>query len=141
MSDPLQKLDEIQFNADNLWREEMYTDREVGSIRVMIPVTSEGLEDPMREKEFYVQTQVMTGAGALPVEGRIEAKTMAEAVANYGPSAKQAVEDMIKRVQEMQREAANQIVTPDQAFGGGGMGGMGGGMGGMGGPGGPVSLR
>ena len=43
------------------------------------------------------------------------------------------------RMREMQREAASQIVTPDQAMGGGGLAGMGGGP--AGGPGGPITLK
>jgi len=150
MSDPLSKMEEIEFDAGNLWREEIYTDRTVGSIRVMIPVTEAGEDDSSRKTEYHAQTQIMTQAGALPIEGQIEADTLADAVKNFGPAAKEALREMMDRMREMQREAANQIVTPDQAMGGQG-GGMGGGMGGMGGGGGmhggggggqgPISLR
>lgn len=141
MSDPTKALDDIQLDSQNLWREEVYTDRAVGSIRVLVPVTDTGADDPMRQTEFYAQTQVMTGGGPLPVEGPIEAKTLSEAVAKFGEATKAAVEDMIERAKAYQREAANQIVTPGQAMGGG-MGGLGGGLGGA--PGGgqnPFSLR
>ena len=123
MSDPFNKLDEVQFDSANLWREEVYTDRKTGMIRVNIPVTTNGDADPNRAVEYYASSQIMTGAGALPVEGLIEgATTLEEAVANFGPSTKKAVEEMIQRAQEMQREQANQIITPGQAMGG--MGGM-----------------
>jgi hypothetical protein len=144
MSDPLSKIADVQFNANDLWREEVYTDRTVGSIRVMIPVTPDGQPDPMRQTEYYCQTQVMTGAGVLPVEGPIEAKSLAEAIRSFGAATKDAVQDMIERAREYQREAASQIVTPGQAMGGG-LGGMGGGLGGSLGGGrggkGPISLR
>lgn len=124
MDDRFSQLNDIEFDTANLWREEVYTDRKTGSIRVQIPVTADGLDDPMRETEYYVQSTIMTGGGALPVEGRVEgAKSLAEAAAQFGPATKQAVEDMIQQAQEMQREAANQIVTPDQLGGGGGLGG------------------
>jgi len=137
MSDPLSKMEEIEFQADNLWREEVFTDRQVGSIRVMTPVTADGAEDPARAVEYYAQTQIMTQAGALPIEGQIEAATLKEATEKFPQAAKQALQDMMERMRELQREAANQIVTPDQAMGGG-LGGMGGGMGG---PGGPITLK
>jgi hypothetical protein len=139
MSDPTKALDDIQLDGQNLWREEVYTDRAVGSIRVLIPVTEAGANDPMRKTEYYAQTQVMTGGGPLPVEGPIEADTLSEAVAGFGEATKAAVEEMIERAKAYQREAASQIVTPGQA-----MGGLGGGLGGAPGAGGgqnPFSLR
>lgn len=127
MADPLKKLDEIEFNANDLWREEVYTDRAVGTIRALLPVTPDGQPDMTRTAEYHAQTQVMTGAGPLPVEGPIEAASLSEAAAKFGEAAKAAIEDMIERAREMQREAANQIVTPGQAMGGG-FGGMPGGQ-------------
>lgn len=127
MADPLKKMDEIEFNTRDMWREEVYTDRAVGTIRVLLPVTPAGEPDMTRKAEYHAQTQVMTGAGALPVEGPIEAASLSEAAAKFGDAAKAAIEDMIERAREMQREAANQIVTPGQAMGGG-LGGMPGGQ-------------
>ena len=133
MSDPLSQMEEIEFNSADLWKEEVITDRTVGSIRVMTPVTAEGEEDSERSVEYYAQTQIMTQAGALPIEGQIEADSLKDAIANFGPTAKQALQEMMERMREMQREAANQIVTPGQAMGGGGAGGVGGGAPGGGG--------
>ena len=139
MTDPLSKMEEIEFNANDLWREEVITDRTVGSIRIMTPVTPEGKTDESRSIEYYAQTQIMTQAGALPIEGKIEADSLEEAVGKFGPAAKDALKEMMDRMREMQREAASQIVTPDQAMGGGGLAGMGGGP--AGGPGGPITLK
>jgi hypothetical protein len=132
MTDPLSKMDEIEFNANDLWREEVITDRTVGSIRIMTPITSEGKDDTSRSVEYFAQTQIMTQAGALPIEGQIEAESLEQAIRNFGPAAKQALQEMMERMREMQREAASQIVTPDQAMGGGMGGGMHGGPGGGG---------
>jgi hypothetical protein len=142
MSDPFSKLESIEFNAADLWREEIYTDRATGSIRVMIPVTRDGQLDLGRKSEYYCQTQVMTNAGALPVEGPIEAATLSEAIQNFGKATKLALQDMLERMREYQREQATQIITPGQAMGGG-LGGSP--MGGLGGAPrsskGPISLR
>jgi hypothetical protein len=140
MSDSTNPLDDIQLDGQNLWREEMYTDRAVGSIRVLIPVTADGSDDPIRQTEYYAQTQVMTGGGPLPVEGPIDAKTLTEAVSKFGEATKAAVDEMIERAKAYQREAASQIVTPGQAMGGGGLGGLGGAPGAGGGKN-PFSLR
>jgi len=131
MSDPLSQMEEIEFNAMDLWTEEVITDRTVGSIRIMTPITVTGDADSTRKIEYHAQTQIMTQGGAVPIEGQIDAETLEEAVKNFGPAAKKALQEMMDRMREMQREQANQIVTPDQAMGGGGGGG-----GGAGGPGG-----
>lgn len=125
MSDPLNKIEEIEFNAKDLWREEVITDRTVGSIRIMTPITVDGSTDDSRKVEYHAQTQIMTQGGALPIEGLIEAETLEDAIKNFGPAAKQALQDMMDRMREMQREQANQIVTPGQAMSGG-AGGAGG---------------
>ena len=135
MSDPLSKLDEIEFDASDLWREEVVTDRKTGSIRIMHPVTPAGEPDVSRATEYFAQTQIMTQAGALPLEGPIEAENLEEAIGKFAPAAKEAMREMMDRMREYQREAANQIVTPDQAMGGGGGAGPGG-LGGGGGAGG-----
>lgn len=127
MADPRKPMQDIEFNGQDLWREEVYTDRAVGSIRVLVPVTAAGEPDWTRKREFYAQTQVMTGAGPLPVEGPIVAETLAEAIEKFGEATQAAVEEMIERAREYQREAASQIVTPGQAMGGAGLGGLGGG--------------
>jgi len=128
MSDPLSKMEEIEFNAQDLWREEVVTDRAVGSIRIMTPITITGETDSDRKIEYHAQTQIMTQGGALPIEGPIEAESLEDAIKNFGQAAKAALQEMMDRMREMQREQANQIVTPGQA--------MGGGQGGSGGPGG-----
>ena len=40
--------DEIQMDASSLCREEIYTDRRFGTIRVLVPVDSHGNDDPKR---------------------------------------------------------------------------------------------
>ncbi|MDF3128305.1 hypothetical protein P0Y35_03760 [Kiritimatiellaeota bacterium B1221] len=130
MSDPLDKMEQIEFDAANLWREEVITDRTVGSIRIMTPITVDGSTDESRKVEYHAQTQIMTQGGALPIEGQIEAETLEDAIKNFGPAAKQALQDMMDRMREMQREQASQIVTPGQAMGEG-MGGAPGGAGGF----------
>lgn len=108
-----------------LFREETYTDRKIGGIRVLTPVTLEGAIDTSRQPLFLGQTQVMTPAGALPLSFEIPAKTLKEAVDGFSKAAEQALERTVKELQEMQREAASQIVVPE--MGGSGLLGPGGG--------------
>lgn len=131
MADP-RELD-IRMDPATLYREEIYTDRKVGTIRVLVPVTPLGETDPQRPVIYSGEAQIMTQLGALPVSFDIEAKTLAEAVDGYAEAAKAAVERTIRELQELRRQAASGIVLPGQAglppnFNPGGGGGrMGGG--------------
>jgi hypothetical protein len=115
-----QGLPEIKIDANALYSEETFTDRRAGTLRRMQPVTVDGAPDPSRPVLFAGQTQLMTPGGVLPLMFEIEAKDLAEAIAKFPDSVKQALEDAIEEAREMRREAASRIVVPD--VGGGGMG-------------------
>ncbi len=112
-------------DADSLYREEVITDQKIGTIRQLIPVTKDGDTDPARQVIFVGSAQMMTPAGALPLSFKLEVNNVAEAVAQFGEAAKRALEDTMKEIQEMQRQAASSIVVPGQ--GPAGPGGLGGG--------------
>ena len=123
-----ESLDSPQMDAADLYREEVITDRRVGSIRVLTPVTAEGATDPGRTVVYVGQAQLMTPAGALPLNFEIPAASLAEAVDKFSEATEQAVERTMQELEEMRREAASSIVLPKG--GGEGMGGPGGGFGG-----------
>lgn len=106
--------------ADDLYLEEVFTDRRVGTIQRLSPVTPNGAPDPSRPVLYVGQAQVMTPAGALPLSFDIPASTLSEAIEGFGPAAENAVADTMKRLQEMRREAAGSIILPES--GGAGMG-------------------
>lgn len=116
------RADEARMNADDLYREEVYTDRQVGSIRVLRPVTVEGADDPGRKAIYVGQASLYTPAGALPLNFELDAGTLAEAIEQFPQAASRAVEDTMKQLQEMRRESASSLVLP----GSGGQGGPGG---------------
>lgn len=117
-------LPEIKLEADAMYREDVYTDRRAGTIRVMTPVTAAGAPDPSRPTLYAGQTQLMTPGGVLPLMFEIEANDLAQAIAKFPDAVKQALEDAIEEAREMRREAASRIVVPEA--GGGGLGGLGG---------------
>ena len=92
-------------DAANLYTEEIITDRKVGTIRVLTPVTTEGRRDAERPMVFVGEAQIMTQMGPLPINFEIEAETVAEAVAKYGEAAKQGVRDTIERIRRAQEKA------------------------------------
>jgi len=120
---------EIEMDSSNLYREEVFTDNAVGTLRRLVPVTASGETDPSRAMQYVGATQVLTTAGPLPLSFEIKAASLAEAAAGFGEAAKDAFEKTMEELREMQRQQASSIVVPK-----GGMGGLGGmGPGGTGG--------
>lgn len=118
---------DIKMDVSSLCREEIYTDRRVGTIRALVPVDAGGAIDPTRETVYVGEAQIMTQMGPLPVSFEIEARSLADAVSGYAEAAKTAVERTVRELQEMRRQAASSLVLPGQGGGGFGPGGLGGG--------------
>ncbi len=115
-------LPDMSMDPKALYREEVYTDRKVGTLRVMAPITAEGQEDPERPTLYLGQAQIVTPGGALPITFDIEASTLSEAVSKFSEGAQHALEDTIKEIEQMRRDEASSILIP----GAGNMGGGGG---------------
>ncbi len=115
-------LPDMSMDPKALYREEVYTDRKVGTLRVMAPITAEGHEDPERPTLYLGQAQIVTPGGALPITFDIEASTLSEAVSKFAEGAQHALEDTIKEIEQMRRDEASSILIP----GAGNMGGGGG---------------
>ena len=103
---------EIRMSAADLYREDTYTDRQVGTLQILTPVKSDGSTDFSRQRVFVGQTQILTPAGALPVSFEIDARSLEEAIGKFGDSAKDALAGTMQRLEEMRREAASSIIVP-----------------------------
>jgi hypothetical protein len=101
-------------DAADLYREEVFTDRKVGSIRQLSPVKSDGMVDARRRTLYIGQAQLLTQLGALPLSFEIDANSLEQAVAKFADAAKVAVDRTMKELQEMRREAASSIVIPER---------------------------
>ena len=66
-------LDQMKVDTANLYREEVFTDLKVASLRRLTPVKLDGSQDPARPVLFLGQTHVMTRGGPMPIEFGIEA--------------------------------------------------------------------
>ena len=119
---------DLKMDAASLYREEVYTDRKIGTIRVMTPVTGLGGPDSSRPVVYIGETQLLTSGGLLPLAFQIEAATLAEAVEKFAAGANEAVERTRREIERLHREASSAIITPDRIPGGfdpmGGPGGM-----------------
>jgi len=115
----------LELDADNLYREEIFTDQKVGTVRQLTPVKRDGSADTARQTLFVGETSLMTPAGTLPIHFRLEGTTLAAAVADFPLAANKALQDTMEQLRELRRQAASSIVVPD--MGKGGLGGLGGG--------------
>ena len=116
----------LTMDGAGVYREDVYTDRKVGTIRCLTPVKSDGAPDASRKSVYVGEAQIMTPMGALPVSFEIEGATLDAAISGYAAAAKEAVERTVRELQELRRQAASSIVVP-QAGAGGLPGGLGGG--------------
>lgn len=119
-----------QMNPNAMYREEVFTDRRIGVIKRLTPVTASGEIDTSRDIIYSGETQIMLGNNPLPISFELEAQNLGEAAEKFSDAAQEAAQDTVKRLEEMRRDMASQIVVPGQGGGvpgGGGMGGMGGG--------------
>ena len=118
-----QGTNDIKVDPKALYLEEIFTDRRVGTIRRLTPVTKDGVRDQARPVLYAGETQVLTPAGALPIGFEISAVSLEEAAEKFGQLAREAIERTVKELQEMRRQAASQIVVPQgplPPMGGGG---------------------
>jgi len=108
---PRRTLDDLTVDTANLYREDVFTDLAVATLRRLTPVTADGADDPSRPVEFVAETQLMSQMGPLPVSARVEAAHLAEAIERFPEAIKAAVERMMEEAREMQRREASRIVT------------------------------
>jgi len=108
---------QASMDATQIYREETFTDRRVGTIRRLTPVTVDGTPDAARPVIFVGQAQVMTPMGAVPISFELDSPTLDGAVAKFGDAAEQAVQQTMRELQEIRREQSSSLVIPDSAGG------------------------
>jgi len=103
---------EPKMDSTSLYREEVITDRRVGTLRVMTPVKTDGSVDLGRSVLYVGEAQLLTQAGLLPLVFEIDATSLADAIDKFGAGATTAIERTRRELEELRREAASQIVVP-----------------------------
>lgn len=111
-NDPGSRMPDAAMDAASLYREEIYTDRKVGTLRVLSPVKSDGTPDSRRRTVYQGEAQLMTNVGPLPISFDIDADNLSDAVAKYGDATKAGVDRAMRELQEMRRQASSSIVLP-----------------------------
>ena len=124
---PDERMTEPVMDATDLWLEEVYTDRKIGTIRKLTPVKGDCARDPGRDIQWVGETQVMSQIGTLPITFALDAKTLGEAADLFGAEAKKAIERTVRELQDLRRQASSSIVIPQGGLPPMGPGGMPGG--------------
>lgn len=104
---------DARMDVKTLYREEIYTDRKVGTLRVLQPVTASGEADPARTTIYQGEAQLMTSMGPLPISFEIDADNLGDAVEGYAAASKTGVEHAMQELQQMRRESQSSIVIPE----------------------------
>jgi len=120
MATPDLKSTELKLDPDKLYLEEVFTDRRIGTLRRLTPVTKDGKTDAARAVVYVGETQIMTPAGSIPIGFEIGAGSLEEAAEKFGPAAKEAIDRTVRELQELRRQASSSIVVPQGPLGGGG---------------------
>ncbi len=108
----------INFAVDktNLYRETSITDLKIASIKHLVPILADGSEDDTREPIFFGSTQLSTPQGPIPVQTKLEAKTLDQAMDIFPAAMEVEVQKVIenfKRLQEQQKkENDSRIIVP-----------------------------
>lgn len=113
-SDP-RGMTDVKVDQKNLYREEVFTDLRIATIRQLTPVLPDGQKDDRRDVLYFGQTQMMTPAGSLPIQFEIEAKSLKQAMDKFPEEVQQAVQELVENAREAQRQSESRIVTPGQA--------------------------
>jgi hypothetical protein len=109
---PEMRTGEPRMDATSLYREDVITDRRVGTLRVMTPIKTDGSTDPGRPVVYVGEAQLLTQAGLLPLVFEIDATSLADAIEKFAAGATAAIERTRRELEELRREAASQIVVP-----------------------------
>ena len=120
MAAPEPKSTELKLDPDKLYLEEVLTDRRIGTLRRLTPVTRDGATDPTRAVSYVGETQILTPAGSIPIAFEIDAASLGEAAEKFAALAKEAIDRTVRELQELRRQASSSIVVPQGPLGGGG---------------------
>ena len=100
------KPQEINFTVDkkNLYREESFTDLKVASIRRLSPVNPDGTDDRTRTPIFMGHTQLMSPEGPVPIQSRLMANNLVEAMDEFPGAMDKALAAIVENLKELQKQ-------------------------------------
>ncbi|MCF8092185.1 MAG: cytoplasmic protein [Desulfotignum sp.] len=95
---------DFQVDKKNLYREETITDLKIASIQKLTPVFSDGSEDTSRNTFFVGSTQLGTPHGPVPIQARLEAATLDQAMDAFPQAMEAETKKVIQQFKKMEAE-------------------------------------
>jgi hypothetical protein len=95
-------------NKADLYREVMFTDLRAATIRKLVPVLEDGTDDKSRNVIFIGATQLMTPEGPLPIQTKLTATTLKQAIDEFPYAMRLALSEVVKEIKKMQQEQQRQ---------------------------------
>ncbi|MBC8443867.1 MAG: cytoplasmic protein [Deltaproteobacteria bacterium] len=107
--------DQVEFKVDrnHLYKEETFTDLRFGSIRRLTPAKPDGAADKSRKIIFIGQTSLMTPSGPVPIQSRIQAKDLQQAIKRFPEYMEAAMELMIEEAKKFHEREQSKIKEPE----------------------------
>lgn len=109
------KEKKIRFNQQNLYREEIFSDLTIGSIRQLTPVKPNGEPDKARKILFVGQSQIYTQQGPMPIQFPIDAINLPTAMENFPDAMEEFMAHLVEEAKEIQRQEQSRIIVPGGA--------------------------
>ena len=102
----------LEVDRSNLYREEVFSDLRVCTIRRLMPVKPDGTEDKARKTIYVGQTHLVSPNGPIPVQNMIKAKDLQQAFKKFPEAMKEAMDRMIEEAKKMQQQEDSRIIVP-----------------------------
>ncbi|MBW2173203.1 MAG: cytoplasmic protein [Deltaproteobacteria bacterium] len=109
-----QKVD-FSVDKNNLYRQEVITDFKVASIMKFIPIKPDGTEDNSRTAIFLGQGQVMLPQGVTPIQVRLEADNLEEAMGAFPEAMNQARDQARDQARSQMAQMAETALQREQS--------------------------
>ena len=103
----------FNFDKNNLYREESFTDLKVGTIRRLMPVNLNGSEDKSRKTIFVGKTSLMSPNGPVPLQAGIQAKEIQQAIKRFPEAMEAAMVQLIAEAKKLKEEEKSKIQEPE----------------------------
>ena len=116
MTDEQQNNLEFNIDRSNLYREESFSDLKTGIIKRLTPVKADGSADKSRKTVFVGHTSIITPNGPLPIQNKIPAKELPQAIKKFPQVMQQAIDQLMEEVKKYQEQEQSRIQKPDSGL-------------------------
>ena len=104
---------DLAVDRQQLYREEVFTDLKVASIRRLTPVKPDGSVDKTRKLLFVGETHLVSPNGPVPIQDLIQAKDLQQAIKKFPETMRAAVDRLVEEAQKMKAQENSRIIKDE----------------------------